>query len=45
MKQYLERVAHIIKNGTKQANRSGVNTISFPGAIQVNRCCASGNPR
>jgi thymidylate synthase len=33
MKQYLELVAHVIKNGTKQANRTGVNTISFPGAM------------
>ena len=33
MKQYLELVAHVIKNGTKQANRTGINTISFPGAM------------
>ena len=33
MKQYLDLVAHVIKNGTKQANRTGVNTISFPGAM------------
>jgi thymidylate synthase len=33
MKQYLELVAHVIKNGTLQANRTGVNTISFPGAM------------
>ncbi len=33
MKQYLDLVAHVIKNGTKQANRTGVNTISVPGAM------------
>ncbi|KPZ22338.1 thymidylate synthase [Pseudomonas coronafaciens] len=33
MKQYLELVAHVIKHGTLQANRTGVNTISFPGAM------------
>lgn len=33
MKQYLELVAHVIKNGTLQANRTGVKTISFPGAM------------
>ena len=33
MKQYLDLVANVIKNGTKQANRTGVNTISFPGAM------------
>ena len=33
MKQYLDLVAHVINNGTKQANRTGVNTISFPGAM------------
>lgn len=33
MKQYLELVAHVIKNGTLQSNRTGVRTISFPGAM------------
>ena len=33
MKQYLDLVSHVINNGTKQANRTGVNTISFPGAM------------
>ena len=33
MKQYLELVAHVIKHGTLQSNRTGVNTISFPGAM------------
>ena len=33
MKQYLELVSHVIQNGTKQANRTGINTISFPGAM------------
>jgi thymidylate synthase len=35
MKQYIELVAHVIKNGTKQANRTGVNTISFPASLTV----------
>lgn len=30
MKQYLDLVAHVIKNGTLQANRTGVKAISFP---------------
>ena len=33
MKQYLELVSHVIQNGSKQANRTGINTISFPGAM------------
>ena len=33
MKQYLELVANVIKNGTLQANRTGVKTISLPGAM------------
>ena len=33
MKQYLDLVANVIKNGTLQANRTGVKTISLPGAM------------
>ncbi|WP_213878411.1 thymidylate synthase [Pseudomonas sp. dw_358] len=33
MKQYLDLVADVIKNGSVQANRTGVKTISLPGAM------------
>lgn len=33
MKQYLDLVAHVIKHGTLQGNRTGIRTISFPGAM------------
>ena len=33
MKQYLELVRDVIENGTLQGNRTGVRTISLPGAM------------
>lgn len=33
MKQYLDLVAQVIAQGTRQANRTGVDTISLPGAM------------
>lgn len=33
MKQYLDLVAQVIQQGTRQANRTGVDTISLPGAM------------
>jgi thymidylate synthase len=33
MKQYLDLVADVIQNGSLQANRTGVKTISLPGAM------------
>ncbi|PWB31719.1 thymidylate synthase [Pseudomonas sp. SDI] len=33
MKQYLDLVADVINNGTLQGNRTGVRTISLPGAM------------
>ncbi|MDU8350561.1 thymidylate synthase [Pseudomonas syringae pv. actinidiae] len=33
MKQYLDLVKHVIENGTRQPNRTGVDTISLPGAM------------
>lgn len=33
MKHYLDLVAQVIQRGTRQANRTGVDTISLPGAM------------
>ena len=33
MKHYLDLVAQVIQHGTRQANRTGVDTISLPGAM------------
>lgn len=33
MKQYLDLVAHVIQHGSRQSNRTGIDTISFPGAM------------
>jgi thymidylate synthase len=33
MKHYLDLVAQVIQQGTRQANRTGVDTISLPGAM------------
>lgn len=33
MKQYLDLVKHVIENGTRQPNRTGVDSISLPGAM------------
>lgn len=33
MKQYLDLVRDVIDNGTLQGNRTGIRTISLPGAM------------
>ena len=33
MKQYLELVKDVLENGTLQENRTGIRTISIPGAM------------
>ncbi|MBD1585358.1 thymidylate synthase [Pseudomonas typographi] len=33
MKQYLDLVAHVIQHGSRQSNRTGTDTLSFPGAM------------
>ena len=33
MKQYLDLVRDVIENGTLQGNRTGIRTISLPGAM------------